>query len=82
MAGGTALALQIGHRVSVDFDFFCPPERFPSNLFEHVGAFVKEIQTIQSRYDTLDVLAEGTKLSFFSYPYPFSPNMEVFESIN
>ena len=22
LAGGTALALQIGHRVSVDFDFF------------------------------------------------------------
>jgi len=26
MAGGTALALQIGHRVSVDFDFFTPKE--------------------------------------------------------
>src|ERR1035441_5047167 len=24
LAGGTALALQIGHRVSVDFDFFSP----------------------------------------------------------
>ena len=24
LAGGTALALQIGHRVSVDFDFFTP----------------------------------------------------------
>ena len=23
LAGGTALALQIGHRVSVDFDLFC-----------------------------------------------------------
>jgi hypothetical protein len=26
LAGGTALALQIGHRVSVDFDFFSPVE--------------------------------------------------------
>ena len=24
LAGGTALALQIGHRISVDFDFFTP----------------------------------------------------------
>ncbi|MEK7460992.1 MAG: nucleotidyl transferase AbiEii/AbiGii toxin family protein, partial [Patescibacteria group bacterium] len=23
LAGGTALALQIGHRDSIDFDFFC-----------------------------------------------------------
>jgi hypothetical protein len=26
LAGGTALALQIGHRVSVDFDFFTEKE--------------------------------------------------------
>lgn len=24
LAGGTALALQLGHRISVDFDFFTP----------------------------------------------------------
>jgi len=24
LAGGTALALQIGHRISYDFDVFCP----------------------------------------------------------
>ena len=26
LAGGTGLAVQIGHRVSVDFDLFCPRE--------------------------------------------------------
>lgn len=26
LAGGTALALQIGHRISVDFDFFSEKE--------------------------------------------------------
>lgn len=82
MAGGTALALQIGHRVSVDFDFFCAPDRYPRNLLKHIATFVKEIQSIQDQRDTLDVLVEGTKLSFFSYPYPFSPNTEIFESMH
>ncbi|MEA3464006.1 MAG: nucleotidyl transferase AbiEii/AbiGii toxin family protein, partial [Patescibacteria group bacterium] len=26
LAGGTALALQLGHRTSVDFDFYIPKE--------------------------------------------------------
>ena len=26
LAGGTACALQLGHRISVDFDFFTPKE--------------------------------------------------------
>ena len=30
LAGGTALALQIGHRRSVDLDFFSPTEDIPS----------------------------------------------------
>lgn len=30
MAGGTALALQLGHRTSLDFDFFTN-ERFDTN---------------------------------------------------
>jgi predicted nucleotidyltransferase component of viral defense system len=30
LAGGTALALQIGHRYSVDLDFFSPTEDIPT----------------------------------------------------
>ena len=32
MAGGTAMALQMGHRVSVDFVFF-PIKKFPDKKF-------------------------------------------------
>ena len=30
LAGGTALALQLGHRLSVDLDFFSPTEDIPT----------------------------------------------------
>ena len=50
LAGGTALALQVGHRSSVDLDFFSP-KKFNNNiLLKHFNA--KVWQT--------DINAEGT----------------------
>ena len=42
LAGGTALALQLGHRRSVDLDFFSPTEDIPTirpRLDEALAAF-------------------------------------------
>ncbi|MBI2465338.1 nucleotidyl transferase AbiEii/AbiGii toxin family protein [Candidatus Shapirobacteria bacterium] len=36
LAGGTSLALQLGHRDSVDFDFFTDSEYDIGDLFEKV----------------------------------------------
>ena len=45
LAGGTALALQIGHRRSIDFDFFTPSvlklQRSRKNLTKSANTFVK-----------------------------------------
>jgi len=72
LAGGTALALQIGHRISTDFDFFCPQDidtvRLFSDLKEDFAA--KDILKIQEEKNTLTVLLAGIKVSFFSYKYP------------
>jgi len=65
---GTAVALRLGHRHSIDFDFFTekPLDR------EQLGrafAFLRNAEVIQDRPDTLSVLApirEGSvKISFF-----------------
>ncbi|MBI2484186.1 nucleotidyl transferase AbiEii/AbiGii toxin family protein [Candidatus Uhrbacteria bacterium] len=68
LADGTALALQIGHRISVDLDFFAQ-EKFS------VKALLRNLSTI----DTVEVTFEdpesvsveigGAKLSFLHYPY-------------
>lgn len=77
LAGGTALALQVGHRSSVDLDFFLPKSDFSTaKLLKH---FEKD------KWET-DVLREGTiygklagaKTSFIAYPFfiparPFHP---------
>ena len=60
--GGTALALQLGHRTSVDFDFFSSSPFDPLNLKQSMG-WTGEI--LQAERNTLTLIQEGVKLSFF-----------------
>lgn len=71
LAGGTALALQIGHRVSVDFDFFSE-KPIPRILLATV-ARVFESAAIRPAIDNraeLTVFVDEVKISFISYPFP------------
>lgn len=72
LAGGTSLALQIGHRDSVDFDFFKQDNIDTSKLFGKIKNIFHgyKILKIQEEKNTLTVLVdENIKLSFFSYKY-------------
>lgn len=71
LAGGTALALQIGHRMSVDFDLFSE-NAIDRTLLQHVRRVFAEadISPLVSNADELTVLVNGVKITFLSYPYP------------
>lgn len=72
LAGGTALALQIGHRDSVDFDFFTKKDIRTEDLFDRLKEIFKDhkILKIQEEKNTLTVLADSDiKISFFTYKY-------------
>src|SRR3989344_3959250 len=81
LAGGTALALQIGHRVSYDLDFFTQKKFKPQVI-------IKKISQIKSYYH--EKVGEGTilgrlgdvKFSFFYYPYPLFKKTTKFKNIN
>lgn len=68
LAGGTALALQAGHRQSVDLDFFHPKGKFSKEKL--LGHFSKNEWVA-------DIVREGTiygkllkaKVSFIAYPF-------------
>ncbi|WP_342724588.1 nucleotidyl transferase AbiEii/AbiGii toxin family protein [Bradyrhizobium sp. B097] len=66
--GGTAVALQLGHRQSLDFDFFCT-EHLDKGRLRTEFAFVAGAAILQDAPDTLVVLAEmpsgPVKVSFF-----------------
>ncbi len=74
LAGGTALALQVGHRQSVDLDFFTQKDAFLP---------VSVIRNFKSQKNwRSNIIEEGTvygelfgaKISFIAYPF-FVPNL-------
>jgi hypothetical protein len=72
LAGGTALALQLGHRDSIDFDFFAKKNFSSLGLFNKLKVAFNELKIVkvQEEKDTLTVLIdEKIKISFFAYPY-------------
>jgi hypothetical protein len=73
LAGGTGLALQIGHRDSIDFDFFTPGEFETVALIselERVFA-AHELSITQEEKNTVSCLVDQSiQLSFFTYAYP------------
>jgi hypothetical protein len=66
--GGTAVALHLGHRISVDFDFFRTDPLDKMDI-ETSFAFIRGAQTIQEDENTLVVIAPmgsgPVKVSFF-----------------
>ena len=66
--GGTAVALRLGHRTSIDFDFFTEDPIEPDELGREL-AFIRQSQVIQQQKNTLTVLAPSqggsVKISFF-----------------
>jgi len=72
LAGGTGLALQLGHRDSIDFDFFCPKDIDTQKLFARIKKIFAghKILKVQEEKNTLTVfIDERIKLSFFTYDY-------------
>ncbi len=69
LAGGSALALHLGHRLSMDLDFFMA-QSFDalalSRRLARVGAFTQD----QRKEDTLLGTLAHVKVSFFRYSYP------------
>jgi len=70
LAGGTALALQIGHRTSLDFDFYSEKKFNNERALRSFQDRFSRVRLIQNPPDTLIVKAEGVEISLFHYPYP------------
>lgn len=68
LAGGTGLALQLGHRISVDFDFFI--DRDFNNLeFVKKLNYIGNFEIFGEDKNTLHGYLNGVQVSFLSYKY-------------
>lgn len=78
LAGGTALALQLGHRTSLDFDFYTQRKFNNKELLSELEKKFKKVILIQKPEQTLIVKINEIEASFFHYPYPLIyPSVEV-----
>jgi predicted nucleotidyltransferase component of viral defense system len=70
LAGGTALSLQLGHRLSVDLDFFSPTEDIPTLRAELEKALAPFNATLaDSSWGNLVYLAKNVRVGFYGYGY-------------
>jgi len=80
LAGGTGLALQFGHRLSLDLDFFAKEQFDEEMLLQRVQALDGFALVAKAPY-TLHATVQETKVSFLGYAYPVlfptNPFLEV-----
>jgi len=71
LAGGTALALQLGHRVSVDLDFFSPTQSDIPALMEPLRrALMNHAPMLaDTSWGNLVFLADNIRVGFYGYGY-------------
>jgi predicted nucleotidyltransferase component of viral defense system len=81
LAGGTALAIQLGHRESIDLDWFCQGDFSNGKIKEELSKIGK-FKISSEEEGTIHGELNGVKVTFLRYNYgqlyPFVP----FEGIN
>ena len=81
LAGGTGLALQFGHRISEDLDFFKEASFNAEILLSLLKCRVDAVSDVVMEPGTLLVLLDGVKCSFFFYEVPLLYEKVDLESI-
>jgi len=82
LAGGTALALQIGHRQSVDFDFFSEIKNIGQKTFEWLH-IQPDFVLREKDENTIHGELEQVKVSFIGgYKYPLVESLKKEEAIS
>ena len=69
LVGGTAIALHIGHRESIDFDLFTVNELDPSKIKRKITNGFKVEKLFVNETDEYTVLINGVKITFLRYPF-------------
>jgi predicted nucleotidyltransferase component of viral defense system len=83
LAGGTALALRLGHRRSVDLDFFSATDRvLQASRQEILGDLIPLTPQVLEDVDgNLLLQVSGLHMGFFSYSYPLLESTDSVKGI-
>jgi len=70
MAGGTAIALQIGHRRSIDFDLFSEKALDTLKIIRTIKKTGHRVKaTLEASQEELSLVVDDVKITFLEYPF-------------
>jgi hypothetical protein len=75
LVGGTAIALHIGHRESIDFDLFKEKDIRKKDIFSKLKN--TDYTVSFADYNQINMFSNGVKITFFSFPYPVPLNAQL-----
>lgn len=81
LVGGTALALYLGHRISIDFDFFTK-KTFPGNIIDNFSVVNHNHLQVLSKYKgSVEFVLDGVKIFLWENYYPLIRDLDQFHSL-
>lgn len=83
LVGGTALALQIGHRISIDLDLFSRNDFDPNDLFQKIRDALnhRTIEFTRSGENTLNLQIDNIKVDILKFDYPLLEPIHTIDNI-
>lgn len=81
LVGGTALSLQIGHRLSIDIDLFTTGNFNEQELLKHLATEYPELLINDMFNNTILLDIDKTKVDILSHQYPWQKPIETKEGI-
>lgn len=83
LVGGTAIALQLGHRHSIDFDLFTEKKLKRKQIINVIqkNGFIPD-KIIYEAYDQMHLIIKGVKVTFFQYEHEIKASLNFENIIN
>lgn len=81
LVGGTAIALQIGHRKSIDFDLFSTKPIKKNEIKKAVSTLQFNKQLLFEDADGIHFLINHVKVTFFYYPFNIIPEINITKNV-
>ncbi|MBD3280992.1 hypothetical protein GF389_05775 [Candidatus Dojkabacteria bacterium] len=76
LVGGTALALQIGHRESIDYDLFTGEDLKTNQILSKLDRSKIQKVTVDSA-EQYSIVYNDVNLTFLHYPFSVEPDIEI-----
>ena len=76
LVGGTAIALYLGHRRSIDFDLFKLSAINHKRNLDKLATTGIPFTVIRRVEEQMNLVINSVKLTFFQYPFPIEPSVK------